>query len=128
MGMGYYPASVTIIDESVVKSKCPELLAEFRKLIEKYGEYEVANTIQDNSQLDDESVVDEINTLHNKLVDDFKKKTKLDIQYIYHDIENDGDRYDDIGEAWVVINAFQLTPAAKPFKHHISTARFVQWG
>lgn len=129
MGMGFAGAHIVTIDESVIKEKCPKELAAFKKLTEEHGQhYCYLSTIDAQGDLLTDEICEIINITHNKLADAFKKKTKLEISYFYHDVENDGDRYDDIGAAWEVHNAYEITRVAKPFKKHIQHANFVMWG
>jgi hypothetical protein len=128
MGMGFAGAHIITIDESVVKEKCPKELAAFKKLTEEHGQHYCYLAIDGQSDMLTDEVCEIVNIAHNKLIDAFKKKTKLEICYFYHDIENDGDRYDDVEEAWEVHNAYQITKAAKRFEKHIQHANFVMWG
>ena len=131
MGMGFAGGTVTTIDEEVVAKKCKKQLAEFRALVEKHTPIMVRSAIEDDGIAYD--VLDEVEmativAAHDKLVDAFEKKTNLRISYFYHDSSEEGDRYDDVGEAWYVDNAYQLTEAAKPYAKHIKQQNFVQWG
>jgi len=127
MGMGYAGGHVVKLDEKLIKSKCPKLLAEFKKVVDKYGPSDVFYVVDGQSNVDEESEV-EILIAHNNLVNAFKAKTGLEISYFYHDIENDGDRYDEVGEAWCVENAYQMTKVAKPYEKYIEWANFVMFG
>jgi len=128
MGMGYAGASVIRIDESVIKRKCPNLLADFKALTEEYGQVTISDFLGYGESELNEDACRTIQGAYDVLVTAFKKKTGLDISYFYHNSEDDGDRYDDIGEAWVVNNAYQLTKAAKPYAKYIIHANFVQFG
>jgi len=131
MGMGFAGGSVTTIDESVIAKKCKKELAAFRALVEKHSPIMVRSVIEHDGLAYD--AIDEVDTnyivvTHDKLVKTFEKKTGLIISYFYHDSAEEGDRYDDVGEAWYVDNAYQLTKAAKPFAKNIRQQHFVQFG
>ena len=132
MGMGHAGCHVTAIDESVVKRYCPKLLAEFNEMKSELGEILVSRILEymepDELEDDGKYTTDSVVDIHDRLVKDFKEKTNLSIGYFYHDSEEDGDRYDDIGEAWVVDNAYELTEAAKPFAEYSENKNFVQFG
>ena len=130
MGMGFAGSQVTSIAEDVIIKKCREELAAFNALKEKHGQFVVYNIVDSNDAGTEveESEHAAIIKAHDAVVNKFKKKTGLIISYFYHDVANDGDRYDDIGECWIVENAYQLTKEAKPFAKFIHEEHFVMYG
>lgn len=132
MGMGHAGCHVTAIDESVIKKYCPKLLTEFNEMKKVVGEITLTRIIefQEPDEFDDDEkyTTDSILDIHDRLVKQFKEKTNLSISYFYHNSEDEGDRYDEIGEAWIVDNAYELTEAAKPFAKHIANKNFVSFG
>jgi hypothetical protein len=132
MGMGYAAGHVVSIDISAVKRICPTQLRHFNEMKEVVGDIVVSRVIE--YQMDDELPDDckyktiDVLALHEAVVSKFRVKTGLTIGYFYHNSADEGDRYDDIGECWVVDNAYKLTDAARPFKKHIRTQNFVQFG
>jgi hypothetical protein len=133
MGMGYYGAYADVIEEANIIIFCPKEFQEFKNVLNKYDmdmseiardiDYECSVSLKGTEA--GKAVMD----TYIKLVEQFKKRTGLNLYLSYHDSECCGDRYDEIhGIYWAVDNMYELTPAGKKMKEYVTRSFFVQFG
>lgn len=128
MGMGYSAAYADVVSEDFVKEMCPD---EYNKFMEQFDDKTVVDNVVFTIEYFAQNLgySDDYNQSYEDLIKKFEERTGLTLWIGYHDIENDGDRYDDIdGVYWSVGGVYQHTPAGEKYKHRIQRAFFVNFG
>lgn len=145
MGMGYGSNIVDVVEEDFVKEICLEEFNTFVTALEKNEQdkesdiYEAITDIVSFAMIVAYEITiskdandDETSPYEKTYIDlclAFEERTGLSLDLGYHDLENDGDRYDDVdGAFWVVGNVYQLTEAGKKYEDKIQKSGYVTFG
>lgn len=140
MGMGTFACHDTIIDEKDILQlpTAGPALTTLRDLMSNYDmsddifahagcESDFAQEIA--AYIDDDELQEEFIDTLQAVCDGFKADTELGLDVNYHDVDNDGDRYDEVdGIYWSVSNVWQLTPAAEKMKDKLQNVSFTKYG
>ena len=134
MGMGYSANEVYTVSEEFIKEICQKEFDNFMLELENdevefddFARHDAPETIISRKTNDDETMKHTVAYVELCLV--FQEKTGLSLEVMYHDQENDGDRYDEIGGiVWVVGDVYQYTPAGEKYKDKIERKGFVVFG
>lgn len=109
MSNGYFPNSGYILEEEDIKKIVPELYIKFEELVSQNSEG------IDFYYFDDEDT--ELGSLVLRIQEEVENRTGLIIEPYYHDIDNYGDRYDEIDNlSWLVNNAVTIEPTKEAKK------------
>ena len=127
MGMGYSGCYGDIISDENLEKLCPET---FKAFMESLNENpEDAPHPASSLMFNDGECGEIITGTYEALQKDFKTKTGLELNIGYHDADNDGDRYDEVGDVyWTVDGMWQYTPAGKKMKDIVERKTWVQFG
>jgi len=121
--MGYMSSQTDTIEGESIRKLCRKEYDTFVKVAGDDIDIFARQVSYDD--LDDDKVAAALEALQKA----FEKKTKLKLFLNYHDLEEEGDRYDDVdGLFWEVVGMWQLSPAGKKYKRLISRKSYVTFG
>ena len=134
MGMGYSSNYVDTVAEEFVKEICQKEFDNFTTELEKnevelddFAIHDAPETVISREANDNETMSHTVAYIELCLA--FKGKTGLSLEIMYHDQEENGDRYDGVsGIIWVVGDVYQYTPAGEKYKKQIERKGFVTFG
>jgi hypothetical protein len=127
MSSSNYGNSADTVSNDFIKEHCPEAFASFEKVL---GEAEVeltdfflAKYFEDDFETAKEGFDTElIQKAYVALQEDFKDKTHLELDTVYHDAEERSDELN--GGAWSVGGVYGLTEAGR---NHIDKIEHKEW-
>lgn len=122
MSMGYGANFAEVIEEKNVEKivgndgKGKSLVAKLKKMMGNIFEceYEAVDYLMDNPPCGDydEAKAEKFAELYRTIVEKFKSETGLELELMYHDQDNDGDRYDGVdGLYWEVFGCYVPSPS-----------------
>lgn len=128
MGMGHSAMWADTVNECFVEETCPNEFTAFKEEWDE-GDYSLPVLIDMVGEYQTEGEVAVLATLYKSLLDAFKKNTGLSLELMYHDSDNDGDRYDEVnGWFWSVEGVYTYTPAGKKYAEKIQRSTWVLFG
>lgn len=123
MGMGTYGCHGYVISLEELTKLCPETVKQVEAYPDFNGWGSVAENVEDNPA--------ELANLVDALIEDFNKKTGLELSIDYYDTVT-AERYDVVdhsdGCVFTVQGMTMLTPAGEKFKHIINEQSWTGWG
>ena len=138
MGMGNYPCSASMIEESFVESQCPELLGKLKVVMDELGidfddmtQYLDSVSGQDTMKNDGFSAdaQKKLKTVFEELQTVFEIKTGLTLDVTYSVDADEADRGCDItGGLWCVGGVFEKTVAGKKWDSEIKDVDWTVFG
>jgi hypothetical protein len=131
MGMGNYPCSAEVVEQSFVKEICGDLLDNLVEYLKNHNTDlesladSISNYTDDIDALSDDENI-EVNKLYDLVVNKFNEVTGLQLGMGYHSAEDRGDEVD--GEFWSVDGVYQYSPAGEKYKKNIITKSWTVYG
>jgi len=127
MGMGYGAGYADVVSDEFVKKTCRKEFNALDKLITDNEDVDWDAFATDAQY--DQFEIEEIEEAFVKLTKAFKKATGLELGIGFHDMDDEGDRYDDVnGMYWWVDGVWVLSKAGKEHEKHIDRKLFVTFG
>lgn len=129
MGMGYGANFADVIEEKDLKKLCPKEYKAFDQAIDD-AETDLEGIARDIMYESEDVLTPKIKKAFKALTTAFEKKTGgLKVGLGFHDVEESGDRYDDVNGAYFWVDGmYQITPAGKKFSKIIDRKFFVTFG
>jgi hypothetical protein len=125
MGMGYGANHADVIEVETLKKLLPKQYAALEKALELDGDYK---TLEDYAALqpEDREKPDGIHKAMRVLQLAFSAKFKgLELELLFHNQDDEGDRYDDVnGAFWHIYGLYVLSPGAKKLGAKNFTRKF----
>lgn len=126
MAIDYKGHGTEVISDDAIKRVCPVEYEAFIKFAKELGEENVVWIRYGVQGRAGHPSRNEIIRTYDALTDAFEEKTGLMILYTHHNSEREGSCFDQIeGGFFQVLNAYELTKNAKPFKKDICKYHYV---
>ena len=128
MSMGYGSNYADVLDEKVIKDSCPKEWKEFMSALKNQGFDldEFAECIN-LGELEEENK--NLQELFVNLREALEARTGMEISLLYHNSDDNGDRYDDVNGAFFHVDNFYIkNPVLERFHDKVERKFFVTFG